>query len=336
MEKIEDYYKFEEEERQKELGKNESLINDFILYSRKMNIELVKDDFDYIQTIGIIVRHPNIVAKLNSHLISDKEDLLKMSVIETEFKKESSASGYYFSDKFVIMAHPHFRRGYYERNGYSPRFVDVFWNFHSAKINKYIAIDPDVVRVNVDNLMYIERDTWYGPKFQKSISEIEDDVIKLRPPLDLDSLDIESFFGATYALDILWTSKQGIKTFQLEEFKTEEQTIHIDGNDFFPVRYVHAEYDMKKKIFRHFDGAIHYYNSEEYYNRRDSDFNYNFKNKKHIKTQSRKLFKINGVLSVEDWVELTSQFLSGDPLIFEYFEGKLPNRIKEIIEKRRN
>ncbi|MGQ7869609.1 hypothetical protein [Sunxiuqinia sp. sy24] len=336
MKEIEDYYKFQEEERLKELSKNESLINDFITYSKKMNIELGKDDFDYIQTIGIIVRHPNIVAKLNCQLTPDKEDLLKTSAIEKDFKKEPFASGYYFSDKFVIMAHPHFRRGYHERNSYSPRFVDVFWNFHSGKIEKYIAIDPDVVRVNVDNLMYIERDTWYGAKFQKLISEIEDGVVKLRPPLDLDSLDIEFFFGATYALDILWTSKNSVKTFQLEEFKTEKQTICINGVDYFPVRYVHAEYDIKKKVFRHFDGAIHYYNCEEYHNRRDSDFNYNFKNGKHIKTKSQKLFKINGDLCVEDWVELTSQFLSGNPLIYEYFEGKLPDRINELIEKRRN
>lgn len=78
------------------------------------------------------------------------------------------------------------------------------------------------------------------------------------------------------------------------------------------------------------------YTAEEYYGRRDSDFNYNTKESNQIKSQSEKLFKMNGVVDVETWIKFTSHFMTGNPLIFEYFEGKYPENIEEIICKMRN
>ena len=127
--------------------------------------------------------------------------------------------------------------------------------------------------------------------------------------------------------------KGRIKSFQAEEFKTEKIKITKEGFTYYPVRYVHAEFDLDKNHFRHFDGAIHFYTEEEYYARRKSDFNYNAKNSTHIKTLSEKLFKLNGVVSIEQWIEFTGHFLTGNSLVFEYFEGKYPDAISEILEK---
>jgi len=234
------------------------------------------------------------------------------------------------------MAHPFFRRGYYQGNNFSPRFIDMFWQYPNKENDRYIALDMDRVRVNVDDSMYMELDTWYGAKFNKNPEEIEDGIVKLRPPLDLEPFDIEFFFGDTYSLDIKWYTKENIKVFQAEEFKAEKNTIEIDGSIYYPVRYVHSEFDITSKSFRHFDGAIHFYTEEEYFQRRDSDFNYNDKNDLKVKTVSRKIFKINGSISMNDWIELTSHFLTGDPLVFEYFEGKLPDRVIETVQKLRN
>lgn len=164
------------------------------------------------------------------------------------------------------------------------------------------------------------------------ISDIEDGIVKLRPPLGLETFNIRFFFGDTYSLDIKWTTKHGVKVFQAEEFKTSEIKIKKDGIEYYPVKYIHAEFDCLEKVFRHFDGAIHFYTEEEYYQRRDNDFNYNSKNSYQLKTLSQKLFKINGHVLVEDWVTLVSHYLTGNPLIFEYFEGKLPDRILDILE----
>lgn len=139
--------------------------------------------------------------------------------------------------------------------------------------------------------------------------------------------------GHTYSLDIKWSSKDGIKVFQAEEFKVEKSRIIKNGKEYHPVKYLHAEFDIEAGSFRHFDGAIHFYTEDEYYQRRDQDFNYNFKNHLQLKTLSQKLFKINGQIEITDWVTLVSHYLTGNPLVFEYFEGKLPDRILQIIDK---
>ena len=321
------------EERMEELTKNSALIQSFIDYCESKQIKLTKHNFDFVQTIGIVANYQNIVHLLNDKISTDKEELVEVSILETEFKKERFASGYYYSDKYMVMAHPYFRRGHYQNNNFAPRFIDIFWGYNKDNIKKYIAIDSDRVRINVDNLMYKEADTWYGAKFKNKISDIEEGIVKLRPPLGLEPFDIEFFFGDTYSLDIKWSSKNGIKVFQVEEFKVNKNRIIKNGNEYYPVKYLHAEFDNKAGAFRHFDGAIHFYTEEEYYQRRDNDFNYNDKNSLQLKTLSRKLFKVNGQITIDEWINLVSHYLQGDPLIFEYFEGKLPDNIKDTVDK---
>lgn len=335
-ERLNRYLQYQNEEKMEELKKHSVIIDEFIKYCNSKQINLTKENFDYIQTIGIIAKYPNIVYLLNEKIIPDKENLVGMNLLESEYQMKPFASGYYYSDKYMVMAHPYFRRGYHDNCNFAPRFIDVFWKFNKKDIQKHIAIDSDRVRINVDNTMYMEFDTWYGAKFQETIKDIDDGVVKLRPPLDLNSFEIEFFFGDTYALDIKWSSKNGIKTFQAEEFKSEKCKISRNGKDFFPTKYLHAEFDMNKNTFRHFDGAIHFYTSDEYYQRRDSDFNHNNKNSSQLKTLSLKLFKVNGLISIDDWTELTSQYLTGNPLVFEYFEEKFPDHIQEFIKNRKN
>jgi len=112
--------------------------------------------------------------------------------------------------------------------------------------------------------------------------------------------------------------------------------LRIDEELYFPVRYIHAEFDMNTNTFRHFDGAFHFYTEQEYYQRRDSDLNYNKKEYSQIKSRSKKLFKINGQISTETFVDLTSHFFSKNPLIYEYFTDQYPQHINEILEKIRN
>lgn len=315
------------------LTKYSSLIQSFIDYCNSKQINLTIGNFDYVKTIGIVATYPNIVYLLNDNISADKDELIEVSALDKEFKKYRLASGYYYSDKFMLMAHPYFRRGHNENNNFAPHFIDVFWSYDKYNIQKYIAIDSHRVRINVDNSIYIERDTWYGAKFKNKISEIEDGIVKLCPPHGLDVFDIDFYFGSTYSLDIKWTSKNGIKVFQVEEFKTDKSRIIKNGNEYYPVKYLHAEFDNQEGTFRHFEGAIHFYTEEEYYQRRDSDFNYNNKNILQLKPLSQKLFKINGQISTEEWINLVSHYLQGDPLIFEYFEGKLPKDILDIVDK---
>lgn len=331
-ERLKRYQQQQLEERMEALAKYAALVESFIDYCDTKQIKLTKDNFDYIRTIGIIAKYPNIVHLLNDKIVKDKEELIEVAVLDKEFTKERFATGYYYSEKYMAMAHPYFRRGHHQNSNFAPHFVGIFEGYKSDNIQKYIAIDSDRVRINVDNSMYMEFDTWYGAKFKNTIADIEDGIVKLRPPL-LKAFHIDFFFGGTYSLDIKWASKDGVKTFQAEEFKTEDSRIEKNDIEYYPAKYLHAEFDTITGEFRHFDGAIHFYTEEEYYQRRDSDFNYNNKNSLKLKTLSQKLFKVNGRISIDKWIELTSHYLQGDPLIFEYFEGKLPDNITEILDK---
>jgi hypothetical protein len=331
-ERLKRYQQQQIEERMEALTKNATLVQSFIDYCDTKQIKLTKDNFDYVRTIGIVAKYPNIVHLLNDKIVKDKEELIEVAVLDKEFRKERFATGYYYSEKYMVMAHPYFRRGHNRNNNFAPHFVGIFEGYNSDNIQKYIAIDSDRVRINVDNSLYMEFDTWYGAKFKNTISDIEDGIVKLRPPL-LEAFHTDFLFGGTYSLDIKWSSKDGIKTFQAEEFKTEDSRIEKNETEYYPAKYLHAEFDTRTGEFRHFDGAIHFYTEEEYYQRRDSDLNYNNKNSLKLKTLSQKLFKVNGQISIDKWIELTSHYLQGDPLIFEYFEGKLPDNITEILDK---
>ncbi len=92
---------------------------------------------------------------------------------------------------------------------------------------------------------------------------------------------------------------------------------------------------MRSGTFRHFDGAVQYLTAAEYHARRDSDFNMPYKNSQHVKPMSKKVFKLNGSINADDWVELSSHFFAANPLMFEYFNGEYPEHIVNILEKLR-
>jgi hypothetical protein len=326
------YQSLIDEEKQKLLD-NKDLINSFKKFVSQYNVELKDKDFRYFNSVGIVATYPNLITYFHNQLIPDKEGLMDFDLLSEIYEKKRFAKGYLYAEKYMLMANSYFRRGFYYPNCFEPRFIELYWNLKLPNSKLFISLDLNRVRINVDNSMLLEYDTWYGAKFNKIISEIKDDVVKLRPPLDLDDFDISFFFSDSYALDIKWYTKDNIKTFQAEEFKTENIKVEKDGIEYFPVRYVHAEFDLNENYFRHFDGAIHFYTESEYLRRRDSDFNYNSKSNSHIKTKSEKLFKINGEIDIETWIEYTSHFFSKNSLVFEYFEGKYPDHIIEFLEK---
>lgn len=319
-----------------ELKNNEETIQRFKQVCLDKGLNLTDDNFRYIYTIGIVATYPDLLTYIAPTLICDKEGLIRSDIVKQEFGKKKFVGGLYYNQDYLVMAHPFFRRGFCETANYAPHFIDLFWGLEKDGLDLFIALDLNRVRVNVDETFYAERDTWYGAKFSKEISQIPDGLSKLRPPLDLENCHISFFFKDAYSLDTQWDSKDSIRTFQAEEFKTEKVNMIIDGFVYHPVRYIHAEYDIVNGYFRHFDGAVHLYSESEYFQRRDSDFNYNSKFAHQIKSNSKKLFKMNGIVDVDTFILYSSHFFSGNPLILEYFEGKYPEHIINVIDKLRN
>lgn len=315
------------------LAEAADLITKFTALAASKGVTLSAESFEYIQTTGIVAKAQGIARALLGPIKIERDGLLPFKEIASQFPPGPFSEGCFAGPDFVLMAHPCYRRGMHTANNWAPRFIDLFWRFDAPGIEKYIALDEDRVRIDVKGSGYFEADTWYGAPFNHDIRNIKPGVVKLRPPLDLESRGVSIFFANTYCLDIKWSESAGIKSFQALEMKTENIQIEVGGQYYFPARYLHAEFDIGTNCFRHFDGAIQLFTEEEYFLRRDSDFNMTMKNSAHIKARSSKVFKINGPLETANWVEFCCHFYSANPLTFEYFSGEYPKHVTEFLER---
>ena len=326
------YFEGLKDQSRKRLAAETDLLARFTDMASSKGVVLSADSFEYIQTIGIVAKAPGIASKLLGPVTAERDGLLPFNEIAKRLPPSHFGGGCFAGPNFILMAHPCYRRSMSLVSNWAPRFIDLFWGFDGPGIEKYIALDEDRVRIDVDGGRYFEADTWYGAPFDDDIRNVKPGIVKLRPPLDLDSIDLSMFFADAYCLDIKWSESDGIKSFQALEVKTEGVRVEVEGQHYYPARYLHAEYDLKADCFRHFDGAIQLFTEDEYFQRRDSDFNMVMKNSAHIKARSTKVFKINGPLRTKDWVAFCCHFLAKNPLAFEYFTGEYPKRLTEIID----
>lgn len=218
-------------------------------------------------------------------------------------------------------------------NNWAPRFVERFWGLELPGVKKYIALDEDRVRVNVDDSAWFEADTWFGAPFNEDVRQVKTGTVKLRPPMDIEPHHVHFFFADAHCVDIKWTDGDGIKTFQALELKVENVQMEVEGKRYHPARYLHAEFDLGRNCFRHFDGAVQLFSPDEYLQRRNSDFNMTMKSVEHVKARSKKLFKLNGPVDTATWVDLCCHFYSGNPLAFEYFAGTYPQHVIDALQR---
>ncbi len=321
------------DQEEKEMAENAELIQNFKLKCTQLGINSEKIKFDYRMKTGIVAVYPNLLSYLNPELEKDKDGLVSLSDLTKYYDRQFMSHGYFHDADYAVMASHFFRRGMYKGNGYAPRLIEYIGAIEDKNLVPAIKIEFNEVRIDQSGT-FIELDTWYGATFDRNVEDIKDGNVKLVPPPCLDQTDLKLFFNNTIALNIEWRLKtednKTFKNFQAEEFKTEDTLIEYNDNIYHPTHYLHSEYNLKDRCFRHLDGAVHFYSTEDYQQVRYSDFKYNDKNNKQVKGASLKLFRIDGALSIDSWMEYVSQFLTGNPLVFEYFEGKLPDRIQNL------
>lgn len=216
---LENYRRQLEHANKMMLSKHDKVIKEFIQHCRSIGINLDSNAFAFIPAIGVVCEYPNILAKLVPDLKKDKEGLFEWEYLTSVFTVNQLNSGYFYAQNFMAMASPVFRGGTHGVNNWAPRFIDKFWQLEFEKTDAYLSLDKNRVRVNVDNSCYMEADTWFGAPFNENISEIADGVSHLRPPSDLDEHYLDFLFNDAYALDICWSTKGSIKSFQALEFK---------------------------------------------------------------------------------------------------------------------
>lgn len=321
------------EEENEKLEKNKDLIESFIQFAKGKKIELDKRNFSYSPTIGIIAKCENLVELLDPNLPRDKEGLVNFKDLYQKNMYNKKLPGFMGNEKYFIMANSNFRRNLYENNNFAPKFIEQFWKEKHEGYDAFISLDFSRVRINVNSTYCIEEDTWYGPKFKKEISDIKDGTVKLCPTMKFDAKYVNYAYDNCHSLNVYWKTQEGIKIFEAEDFKNETECINKNGIELYPSRYVHAEYDLALKEFRHLDGAFHFYTKEEYIIRRDSTIDHNKKSEVKIKGLSEKMFKFNGKINVDTFLEFTGHFYVKNPLILEYFEGDIPEYVKRIFDR---
>lgn len=319
------------EDAREELHKAKGLIDRFTKLAASKNISLEPRAFSYSPVLGITASAPGLALSLIDVQSSPRDRLLSWRELVKRYASSPINAGTFSGADFMVLANPCFRRRMHPDANWAPSFIELFWALESAHIEKFIAVDEDRVRLDVDGPGYMEADTWYGPPFDKDIRNIQNGNVKLRPPGDLRSTQLDFFFASAFSIDVCWTERDGIKTFQALELKTEGSIVHLNGVPHHPARYMHAEFDLDAGHFRHFDGAVQYLREDEYMLRREADFNMAYKNTRHVKPLSKKVFKLNGLLPTETWVELCGHFIAANPLMHEYFAGEYPESVSRVM-----
>lgn len=332
---LENYRRSLLERNQTELEAKRQTIEKFKSHCKELGLKLDDGDFEFIPTIGVVAKHPNILSLLDPEIRRDKEGLVSCEELFSRYEKSVTNPGYLCGEENMVMLNQVFRRGLSSHGNWAPRFVDELWRLDEPEIDAYISLDFDRVRVNVDNSCYFEEDTWYGAPFRKVIRSIPDGSTYLRPPQDLKQEHVAIFFASTYSLEMHWNTKGKLRTFQALEFRNDDIRLERNGAHVHPAKYLHAEYDLEAERFVHFDGAVQYYSETDYLLRRDSDFQKNVSRGDLIKADSEKAFRFNGDVSHEIWTKFTSHFLTGDPLVIEYFSGAYPPNVEEALARMR-
>jgi hypothetical protein len=156
-----------------------------------------------------------------------------------------------------------------------------------------------------------ESDYWFGAPFDQGRLDDRADVgvtafFRSQPsPLDF-------FFGKLLRTEVFRNVDGDVKTFEIEELIDVSEA----HGEYVLNRYVHAERDMKRGVFRHCDGAVKIYLRDQYEQRVDPE------RRLPDKSSHRKLkvFRIDGEIDAEVWINLTLLFFRGNELVLEYFD----------------
>lgn len=243
----------------------------------------------------------------------DKDNLLKGLRDSLTYSKE----GYFYKDKYVIPFHPWLRP--HLSGGFTDTLVRSRGQCTLTSLRMRIAEDKliDASRYRE----YFTKAHIYGPKGNSlakllqdpSFPEIRSGTVTVHKQLDNNSLDAQDF--PLDRIEVMWSAKNGTKTIKIEEVVTKCNRSARENSKILN-RYVHAIWDKGKQCFEHFDGAFRIYREESYQGRFDSTIKDNPKSGEYMK-----LFRLDGMVPLPIFEDLTVRYFHMNPLVLEYFGG---------------
>lgn len=234
----------------------------------------------------------------------DKNGLVPLSTLTLK------SPGVFEKNGLVFFAHPYFRRSLSRLNTINAPFFRILQEKANAlPIETRIALDEDLIGLANTFVRREELAYWWGPKFSEDISKIPVGVTRH----DADGQQ-KYCFGISRT-EFWWYSQDRIRTFECEELK-DIPSFGI-SKDKFGCRFVHCMTNSSSKAPVHLDGAIRLYDKKSLMKRLEKDIQHSGRH-----SEYKKLWRIDGPLSITDWKELITHYFRDNCLIGEYFGGK--------------
>lgn len=327
-----------------------------------MNIQLVLDEME-LNEKQLLDQYANKIQEIKNQLMKNDNELLCIRFSQHEglvgiaknkilnnlplskdkdglcywddlYSNIHHIGGYFVYNDFYLKLTKYLKINYSDHYWYFDEFISDFYAINRNEMKARICLDEFEFRIDEPKPIFLAN-VHYGSKFNADFSKIADGVTKLKSDdIDLTIRDLGKFkrlFEFNYALDIKCSTDGNVRTFQLLEYKFEDISILENNIKKYPVRYIHAEFNIDENSFQHFDGAIHLYEEKHYFYRRDQNFNYDYRSKQNKKALSKKIFRLDGLISMDIWCKLTSSFFNKNPLLHEYFTGEYPQYIRKLL-----
>ncbi|HWW62947.1 MAG TPA: hypothetical protein VN181_16350, partial [Thermoanaerobaculia bacterium] len=221
----------------------------------------------------------------------------------------------------ILHYHQFLRRGFSSNPNFD--FLGRFIRYYhvSKGANGFrIAIDHRRIMPKEYYEHVGEFDTWFGPPFDRG--RLDDPnavgltvVKRVRPSL----FDMVNKLDRT---EVFWSYRDGVKTFEVEELSSEGASF----DSYYLNRYVHSERDINLHRLRHFDGAVKVYLKDSYQQRLATQPPNELKSYRKVK-----LFRVDGDIDVDEWIELICLFYKHNEMLLEYFN---PEHFEQVFGER--
>lgn len=273
--------------------------------------------------------YPSCVAYIEENILSkvfpqldklakkEKAGLIYLKDLLKEFEYLSQGVFKHKKSDLTIFAHSFFRKSLSRLNNFHFIFLDELIELSKNEdVNVRILLDNDMIGFAPSYLTSFEYEYWWGPKYNDDIKNIQAGLTQY------GSDEFEKLYYSILRTEFYWKHDENNYEFELEEVKNEPSPQFEDS---YGCRYVHSIYKKDEEYFDHFDGAIRSYDTETMLERIDSKMTEFGR-----KSEYKKIFRVDGKLPLSNWKSLTTNYLQGNPQIYEYFGLEKPE-IKQVI-----
>jgi len=253
---------------------------------------------------GVFIYNKGIVNRVFPQLDIKKEDgLIDLDCLYPVLP------GVYRIGEYLICADKNFRRGYSYLNTLNTDFLSRIEKVDKKKSKVRISIDTDCIGLAGTEHQELEYQYWWGPKFDKELNSI---------PLGVTRHNNENYnelLSEIQFTEFGWYIQDGKHTFECEEV-TDIPNLKVNDEEMYGCRFVHSMVNQEG-IPVHLDGAIRAYTTEKMLTRLDSNIKESDRDEYY-----KKLWRIDGQISVEEWKELITHYYRDNLMVGEYFGGK--------------